>query len=114
MAQVPESTASENRWSFPQPQVSQSHSTNSSLRLSTVKIKCDGCGRFHEASPTAMVIIIDAYQRGDLQRMTAKGVIPLCIGDALQAEAIAQKTRRDSKVVVAFDDQKWSATRKAA
>lgn len=64
-------------------------------------------------SPTAMVIIIDAFQEGKLQRVTAKGIINECLGDALQPDAVAAKTRRDSKTVVAFDSDRWQG-RKAA
>lgn len=71
-----------------------------------MKLKCDGCGNWHTVSPTAMVMIINAYQRGDLQRVTGEGVVSLCLGDALNPDTLAQQ-KKDSKTVIAFDQQRW-------
>lgn len=79
-----------------------------------MRVKCAGCGSFHVVSPTAMVIIIAAFQEGELQQMTGKGVEPLCLGDALTGPAIAKQTRRNTKAVVSIDGTKWQGRNVAA
>lgn len=71
-----------------------------------MRVKCEGCGSWHSVSPTAMLMIIDALQHGDLQRMTGKGVRPLCLGDALTPEAVALQ-QKEKKTVVKFDKERW-------
>lgn len=72
-----------------------------------MRVKCVGCGSWHTVSPTAMVVIIDALQEGELQRMTGKGVLPLCLGDALTPESVA-KQRKETRTVVSFDTERWA------
>lgn len=71
-----------------------------------MKVKCDGCGSWHTVSPTAMSVIIYAYQRGELQQVTGKGVVSLCMGDALTPDAVAQH-QKDNRTVVVFDEERW-------
>lgn len=75
-------------------------------RRAPMKVKCDGCGSWHTVSPTAMSVIIYAFQHGDLQQVTRTGVVSLCLGDALTPESVAQQ-RKDSKTVIAFDEDRW-------
>lgn len=72
-----------------------------------MKVLCEGCKSWHTVSPTAMAVIIYAFQRGELQQVTGKGVLPLCLGDAVTAESVAAQ-RKDSKTVVVFDKERWS------
>lgn len=78
-----------------------------------MKVKCDGCGSFHTVSPTAMAVIIRAFQRGDLQRVTTQGVDTLCLGDAFDDETMG-RLRMDAKTVVTFDGRKWTDTQRLA
>jgi hypothetical protein len=56
-----------------------------------------------------MAIIIWSYQRGDLQRVTGKGVESRCFGDAFTPETMnAWRNRFDRKTVVVFDRTQWT------
>lgn len=80
-----------------------------------MKVRCDGCGGFHDVSPTAMAVIITAMQEGDLQRVTGKGVVPLCLGDIFTPDTLAKwRHRLESKTVIAFDGDRWTTEKKAA
>lgn len=75
-----------------------------------MKVKCDACGRFHEVSPTGMAVIISAFQDGDLQRVTGKGVEPTCLGDVFTPETLRRWRRKmDTKTVIVFDRNRWTA-----
>ena len=75
-----------------------------------MKVKCDGCGSFHSVSPTAMAVIIYAFQDGDLQKVTAKGVESVCLGAVFTPDTLARWRRKiDAKTVIAFDQGRWSA-----
>lgn len=69
-----------------------------------MQVKCEGCGRHHTVSPTGMTVIIAAFQRGDLQRVTSQGVEVLCLGDALVPEAV---TKRKPSTVITVDPERW-------
>jgi hypothetical protein len=74
-----------------------------------VKVKCEGCGGFHDVSPTAMAVIISAFQDGDLQEVTGEGVNPLCLGGAFTPETMEKWRRRmATKTVVTFDEDRWT------
>lgn len=72
-----------------------------------MKVKCEGCGKHHAVSPTAMAIIIQAFQRGDLQRMTGEGVAQLCLGGAFSPDTM-QTWQMNTKTVVTFDHTQWT------
>lgn len=77
-----------------------------------MKIMCEGCGGFHDISPTGMAVIITALQEGDLQRVTGNGVTPLCLGAIFTPETMQKWRRRiDSKTVITFDSNRWTAER---
>lgn len=78
-----------------------------------MRVKCDGCGSYHTVSPTAMAVIIRAFQRGDLQRMTGNGIDPLCLGDAFDDDTM-RNLRMDNKTVVSFDSRKWTEAQRIA
>lgn len=48
-----------------------------------MKVKCI-CGDWHEASPTALALIVSAYQDGDMQTIGKGGIRSLCIAEAFQ------------------------------
>lgn len=73
----------------------------------SLKIHCEGCGSWHTASPTAMAVIISAFQRGDLQQVTGKGVEVLCMGDALTPETVAAQAKQGKKTVISFDRTRY-------
>lgn len=74
-----------------------------------MKVKCEGCGGFHEVSPTGMAVIISAFQDGDLQQVTGDGVRALCLGGAFSPETMRLWRRKlATKTVVAFDDKRWT------
>lgn len=79
-----------------------------------MKLKCEGCGGFHVVSPTAMLIIIDAFQLGELQRVTGQGIVSLCVGNALTPETVTKARKKDSNTVVAFDEQRWDGKKQLA
>lgn len=74
-----------------------------------MKVKCEGCGSWHTVSPTAMAIIIQSLQQGDLQRVTKTGIEPLCLGDAFNVHTLENwRNKLDSKTVVVFDRTHWT------
>ena len=78
-------------------------------RFNALKVSCEGCGGFHDISPTGMAVVIQAFQQGDLQRIGQDGVTPLCLGGAFTPETLkAWRSRMSAKTVVAFDQKRWS------
>lgn len=78
-----------------------------------MKVKCSGCGSWHTVSPTAMAIIIEAFQLGDLQTVGKQGVESLCLGDALTPDTLDRwRNRLESKSVVVFDRTHWTDGRR--
>lgn len=61
------------------------------------------CGKWHYASETALVLIILAYQDGELHRMTRDGLTPLCMGEAFTAVRINQIRARYKSNAINFD-----------
>lgn len=54
-----------------------------------MKVRCLAGPHWHEVTPTGMAAIIDAFQQGDLSRVSKGGAIePLCIMEAFTVERI--------------------------
>lgn len=75
-----------------------------------VKIYCANSNEWHDLSPTAMAIIIEAFQEGDLQRvntipgvtgrMATITVTPSCLLEALSDERLEKfRTRYPGNIV---------------
>lgn len=80
-----------------------------SLGTRRMRVRCGGCGGWHALSPTAMAVVIRAFQDGDLQEVTKDGVVPLCLHDAFTEDTMTEWSKRlDRKTVVTIDNQKWS------
>ncbi len=47
------------------------------------------CGDFHNMTPTAMIVVIRSYQKGELQRVTKSGIYPTCMEEAFSNENVA-------------------------
>lgn len=77
-------------------------------------VKCDGCEHFHTISPTAMAVIIRAFQDGDLQTVTKSGIEPKCLRDSFSEDRLsAIRKARGPKSVITFDNVHY-LTKKAA
>jgi hypothetical protein len=56
-----------------------------------------------------MAMIIASFQRGDLQKVTGDGVLPLCIGGAFTPESQEEwNLKLGNKTRVVFDNTYWS------
>lgn len=51
-----------------------------------MKIEC-ACGKWHELSPTALVLVVRAFIEGDLQTVSPF-IDPLCLMDAFTPERV--------------------------
>lgn len=59
-----------------------------------MRVLC-ACGDWHEASPTALALIVQAYQDGDMQRVKGKeGVYSRCMEEAFTEARVAVISRR--------------------
>lgn len=53
-----------------------------------MKIECP-CGKYHDMTPTALMVVIQAFQEGDLQKIEGrKGIMALCMLQALTEERV--------------------------
>lgn len=49
------------------------------------KVWCVSCEDFHRFTPSAMGIVLVAYQNGEAQAVTPTGVLPMCLADVYEA-----------------------------
>jgi hypothetical protein len=53
-----------------------------------VKVEC-GCGAWHDLTPTAMIVVINAFQEGELQVVKGKdGIVSSCLFAAFTPDRI--------------------------
>lgn len=64
-------------------------------------IECE-CGNFHGLTPTAMALLIKAYQEGDMQTVGPGGVRGLCMADAFTDERVNDIGKRYPGRAVVF------------
>ena len=64
-----------------------------------MRIKCP-CGKWHNASTTALAVIIDAFQQGDLTRT---GGEVLCFKEAFDPDRVMEFHRRYRNNIISFD-----------
>ena len=66
-----------------------------------MRVRCT-CGDFHDVSITALALIVDAFQQGDMQIIGKGGITPVCLEGAFTNERIARFVNRYPGNVVKF------------
>lgn len=73
-----------------------------------MKLQCP-CGKWHDMSPTALAIVVSAFARGDMQRVTDKGIRVFCFRSAftsITAKHMARSIKPNQ--TISIDGQHWS------
>lgn len=52
------------------------------------------CGEWHDVSPTALLVVVQAFVDGDMQRVTKKGVLPACMAEAFTDDRVKAFTAK--------------------
>lgn len=67
-------------------------------------VQCRGCDKYHKLSPIALAIVVEAYQEGDLQRMTGRGVEPDCLAGSFTDERVATFRKKNPRNDISIDN----------
>src|SRR5262245_558406 len=73
-----------------------------------VTLECS-CGDWHELTPTAMAVVILAFQNGDIQEVRKNGVQPICMAGAFSPENVNLIQTRYQGRTITFNRQEVSA-----
>lgn len=60
-------------------------------------VECAACGNFHDFKYAGMLLIIEAFQAGDMGVMTSRGIVSACLLTAFTEERMASVSRRFPK-----------------
>lgn len=61
------------------------------------------CGNWHALTPTALAVVIKAYQEGDMQTVATDGVQSVCMENAFSNDRIAETQKRYPGRAITFE-----------
>lgn len=67
-------------------------------------VKCAFCNHDHDLTPTRMTEVIAAFQRGEMQRITGKGLESQCLNTASGAIRRDRSAGKMNTTPVAFSE----------
>lgn len=59
---------------------------------------CHKCGDYHKVTPADMLLLLDAFQRGELHKVGKAGLETVCLLEAFSAENVADIVARYPKL----------------